>query len=148
MRDIVDSFVEGKYKTALDLLETHSVSRPGPACLRLPSVARLVNDFLQLADRVGSPSLPLQSRHLLTPHLAPHLSNLTASVRRKALIQYFTPFESVKLSRMGAAFGMKEDEVLKLVIELVGSGEIDGRIDLPNKVSIACYVRLCPPDRS
>ena len=65
------------------------------------------------------------------------MANLTASVRRKALIQYFTPFESVKLSRMGAAFGMNDDEVLKLVIELVGSGEIDGRVDLPNKVSMA-----------
>ncbi|KAL7416943.1 26S proteasome subunit RPN7-domain-containing protein [Mrakia frigida] len=98
VRDIVDSFVEGKYKIALDLLETHS------------------------------------ARHLLTPHLAHHLSNLTQSVRRRALIQYFQPFESVKLSRMGTAFGMKEEEVLRMVIELVESGEIDGRVDLPNKV--------------
>ena len=30
VRDIVDSFVEGKYKNALDLLETHSVSHPRP----------------------------------------------------------------------------------------------------------------------
>jgi len=31
---------------------------------------------------------------------------------------------------------MKEEEVLRMVIELVGSGEIDGRVDLPNKVSL------------
>lgn len=76
-----------------------------------------------------------QSRHLLIPHLPVHLANLTASIRRRALIQYFQPFESVKLSRMATAFGLEESVVLQEVLELVGSGEIDGRIDLPNMVS-------------
>jgi COP9 signalosome complex subunit 1 len=73
---------------------------------------------------------------MLIPHLSHHLSNLTASIRRRALIQYFQPFESVKLSRMAAAFGLSEEVVLQEIIELVGSGEIDGRIDLPNKVRL------------
>lgn len=68
------------------------------------------------------------------PHLPVHLANLTASIRRRALIQYFQPFESVKLARMAAAFGLNEEVVIAEVTTLVGSGEIDGLIDLPNKV--------------
>ncbi|CED83824.1 Protein arginine N-methyltransferase CARM1 [Phaffia rhodozyma] len=98
VRDLVDAFVDGKYKDCLSLLEKYS------------------------------------SRHRLTPFLSPHVSSLTASIRRRALVQYYQPFQSVKLSRMADAFGCSEDSLLTEATYLVDSGEIAAKIDLVEKI--------------
>jgi len=74
--------------------------------------------------------LPAQTQHLLIPYLAPHLANLTASIRRLALIQYFQPFASVSFPRMATAFGLPEHAVRAEVTELVRTGEVRARVDL------------------
>lgn len=75
-----------------------------------------------------------QSQHLLIPYLTPHLANLTSSIRRLALIQYFKPFQAVRLGRMAEAFGLDEEVLLVDVVDLVRSGEIEGRLDLHDRV--------------
>jgi hypothetical protein len=67
-------------------------------------------------------------------------------IRRRAFIQYFQPFETVAIARMAEAFDLPEEDVLRDVLELVGTGELEGRIDLPNKVSewVGHSIRLFP----
>ncbi|OCH90469.1 PCI-domain-containing protein [Obba rivulosa] len=77
------------------------------------------------------------TRHLLDYHLYPHVSALTDLIRSRALVLYFTPFSSIKLARMGAAFGWSVEELEHHVVALIQRGEIEARVDRQNKVLVA-----------
>ena len=49
---------------------------------------------------------------------------------------YFQPFSSIKLERMAAAFGWTVQQVEEQVVGLIQAGEIRGRVDSQNKVSV------------
>lgn len=96
--------------------------------------------FAHVGTGLGS-----QSQHLLIPYLTPHLANLTSSIRRLALIQYFKPFHAVRLGRMAEAFGLDEEVLLADVVDLVRSGEIEGRLDLHDRVR---FLLPLPPGKT
>ncbi|KAI0634340.1 G protein pathway suppressor 1 [Trametes polyzona] len=74
------------------------------------------------------------TRHYIDLHLYPHVVNLTNLIRSKALVLYFQPFSSIKLERMGQAFGWTTEEVEQQVIGLIQSGDIKARVDRQNKI--------------
>ncbi len=75
-----------------------------------------------------------QTRHYFDLHFFPHVHDLTNLIRDRALALYFKPFASIKLERMALAFGLGGDEIERLVIGLIKSGEINARRDSRNKV--------------
>ncbi|KAI0357031.1 G protein pathway suppressor 1 [Trametes cingulata] len=74
------------------------------------------------------------TRHYVDIHLYHHVANLTNLIRSKALVLYFQPFSSIKLERMGQAFGWSIDELEQQVVALIQSGEIKARVDRQNKI--------------
>ncbi|BGP30417.1 hypothetical protein JCM10296v2_002171 [Rhodotorula toruloides] len=78
-----------------------------------------------------------EARLLLDIHLAPHVDALVHSIRQRAIQAYFAPFASVSLSRMGAAFGWREDYMQAAVVELIGNGMLKARIDSAKGVLVA-----------
>ncbi|KAF7986122.1 hypothetical protein HWV62_41567, partial [Athelia sp. TMB] len=75
-----------------------------------------------------------RTRHFVDIHLFPHVNDLTALIRNRAIVLYFKPFSSIKLDRMSAAFGWTVLEVEKHVVALIQSGDIQGRVDSQNKI--------------
>ena len=55
-------------------------------------------------------------------------------IRNCAVVLYFQPFATIKLDRMSAAFGWTIEEVEYHVVNLIQSGNIQGRVDSQNKV--------------
>lgn len=55
-------------------------------------------------------------------------------IKKRTLVLYFQPFASVRLEKMGLAFGLSIAETEKLVIELIQEGRIKARVDSTNKV--------------
>ncbi len=68
-------------------------------------------------------------------HLHDHVEQLYQRVRNKALIQYFSPFTSVDLNAMAAAFNTSVAGLEKELARLIMEGSISARIDSHNKVT-------------
>ncbi|KAF8513194.1 26S proteasome subunit RPN7-domain-containing protein [Gautieria morchelliformis] len=98
VREMIDAYMNSKFKTVLELLERYS------------------------------------TRHYLDIHLFPHVLELTALIRDRALVLYFQPFQSIRLERMGDAFGMDVEEIERQVVRLIQSGRIQARVDSQNKI--------------
>lgn len=73
-----------------------------------------------------------QARHLLDPYLAPHVHTLRTSLIRRALRQFFTPFDRISISRMAAAFGWAEDKMERELAACIERGEFR---NLPGKAA-------------
>jgi len=65
----------------------------------------------------------------LDMHLAPHVESLYSAIRSRALIQYTTPFRTVHLPTMAAAFGTTVGELQRELAGLIVSNQIAARID-------------------
>ncbi|KAF4613096.1 hypothetical protein D9613_010813 [Agrocybe pediades] len=74
------------------------------------------------------------TRHFADIHLTTHVNDLTSMIRNSAVVLYFQPFASIKLERMSAAFGWSIEEVEYHVVNLIQSGDIQGRVDSQNKI--------------
>jgi len=74
------------------------------------------------------------TRHCIDVHLSPHVHDLTNLIRNRAVVLYFQPFATIKLDRMSAAFGWTIEEVEYHVVNLIQSGDIQGRVDSQNKI--------------
>ncbi|RWS23028.1 COP9 signalosome complex subunit 1-like protein [Leptotrombidium deliense] len=74
---------------------------------------------------------------LLDLYLAPHVKILYCLIRNRALVQYFSPYLSVDMNKMAAAFNTNvnalEDELMQLILD----GLIQARIDSHNKILYA-----------
>ncbi|POY75809.1 hypothetical protein BMF94_1122 [Rhodotorula taiwanensis] len=115
LRDIARAFYDNKFKVGLDLLEKYQASL---AC--------------------QSPKLPrLQARLQLDLHLSPHVDSLLSSIRQRALQSYFSPFASVSLDHMSAAFGWSADSTQAAVIDLIQRGALKARIDSAKGILVA-----------
>jgi hypothetical protein len=75
-----------------------------------------------------------QARYYLDPLLGPHVGNLTALIRSRAVVLYFQPFATIRLERMSAAFGWPVEYTEREVVALIQRGEILGRVDSQNKI--------------
>ncbi|KAL1920755.1 uncharacterized protein VTP21DRAFT_11390 [Calcarisporiella thermophila] len=71
---------------------------------------------------------------LLDLHLSSHVDKLYTLIRKKALIQYFTPFTSVDLRKMATAFNTTVSLLERELAALIMDNQIQGRIDSHNKV--------------
>jgi len=98
VRDLVDAYMNSKFKTVLEILERYS------------------------------------TRHYFDIHLSPHVQTLTSQIRDRALALYFQPFQSIRLERMGEAFGMNVEEIEGHVVRLIQIGSIKARVDSRNKI--------------
>ncbi|KAH9983782.1 26S proteasome subunit RPN7-domain-containing protein, partial [Russula vinacea] len=74
------------------------------------------------------------ARYLLDPLLGPHVANLTALIRSRAVVLYFQPFATIRLERMSTAFGWTVEDTEREVVALIQRGEILGRVDSQNKI--------------
>jgi COP9 signalosome complex subunit 1 len=86
----------------------------------------------------------MRSSLMLDMYLSQHLHTLLTMIRNKALIQYFSPFSSVDLHRMAAAFNTTvpslEDELTQLILD----GQISARIDSNAKVNGSSRTQAIP----
>ncbi|XP_001628909.2 COP9 signalosome complex subunit 1 [Nematostella vectensis] len=79
----------------------------------------------------------LKDNFMLDMYLAQHITKLYSQIRKRALIQYFSPYVSADMSKMAHAFNTTvhqlEDELSQLILD----GQINARIDSHNKVLYA-----------
>jgi COP9 signalosome complex subunit 1 len=85
-------------------------------------------------------------RPALDLHLSAQLKQLLPRIQNRAVVQYFQPYGSVSLGKMALAFGWQEDKMLKQIVELVSSGQLQARIDSKNKVRYPCDWLHCDAD--
>jgi COP9 signalosome complex subunit 1 len=76
----------------------------------------------------------IQARHYLDPLLGPHVANLMAQIRARAVVLYFQPFATIRLERMSTAFGWTVEDTEREVVALIQRGDILGRVDSQNKI--------------
>lgn len=73
----------------------------------------------------------------LDMYIAPHVNTLYMQIRNRALIQYFSPYQSADMGRMAEALNTSvsalEDELMQLILD----GHIQARIDSHNKILYA-----------
>ncbi|KAH8112809.1 26S proteasome subunit RPN7-domain-containing protein [Phellopilus nigrolimitatus] len=100
-----------------------------------PYVRELVTAYMSSKFKIVLELLEKYSaRHDLDVHLAAHIHDLRNLIRDRALVLYFQPFATVKLQKMAAAFGLEVKEIEMLVVGLIQSGNIKGRVDSRNKI--------------
>nr|BAN21327.1 cop9 signalosome complex subunit [Riptortus pedestris] len=73
----------------------------------------------------------------LDMYIAPHVNTLYTQIRNRALIQYFSPYQSADMGKMALALNTNvsalEDELMQLILD----GQIQARIDSHNKILYA-----------
>jgi hypothetical protein len=102
------------------------------ACM--PAAQQLLEDFV--ASRYASlfaRLADLRPRMQLDNVLAPLAAELEATIRQKALKQYFGPYSVVDLSRMAAAFACDVEHLEEELAQLIADDHIQARIDSHNK---------------
>jgi hypothetical protein len=74
-------------------------------------------------------------------HLHAHVPVLYNMIRHKALVQYCSPFLSVKLHNMAVAFNCAVGDIERDLIELILKQQLSAKIDHINKVHVAdCHL--------
>jgi COP9 signalosome complex subunit 1 len=71
---------------------------------------------------------------LLNPLLSAHTPDLLSRIRTRGIVQYLSPFSSVRVSAMATAFGTDEDAMLAEVCALAERGDIPVKVDLVDRV--------------
>eukprot|EP00850_Spirogloea_muscicola_P020143 SM000208S06313 [mRNA] locus=s208:36554:38504:- [translate_table: standard] len=104
----------------------------------VPEVRELIYDFhgSQYASCLNYLQ-KLKPAFLLDIHLHDHVESLYEQIRHKALIQYTTPFISVNLGVMAAAFNTNIAGLEKELALLIMDNQIQARIDSHNKTLYA-----------
>mmetsp|Transcript_31400 Transcript_31400/g.79014 ORF Transcript_31400/g.79014 Transcript_31400/m.79014 type:complete len:480 (-) Transcript_31400:255-1694(-) len=106
----------------------------------VPDMRELIFDFygsrysscLALMDKIkGDVSLDM--------YLGKHVETLYDNIRSRALIQYFTPYASVKMPLMAQAFSTTVEDLQKELAQLIMKKEIKARIDSHNKIVFASH---------
>ena len=67
-------------------------------------------------------------------HLHNHVQTLYDNIRKKALVQYFSPFLTVDMNKMARSFSTTVSALEKELAKLITTGHIQARIDSHNKV--------------
>lgn len=71
----------------------------------------------------------VQARQYLDIHLNAHVHNLMDHIRSRALLSYFSPYASVSIDKMSAAFGTTPTHLTQQVVRLIQRGAMKARID-------------------
>ncbi|KAG0265663.1 COP9 signalosome complex subunit 1 [Mortierella polycephala] len=72
--------------------------------------------------------------YLLDLHLHSHIETLYNNIRRKALVQFTSPFLTVDLTKMAKSFATSVPELEKELVSLIVMGQIEARIDSQQKI--------------
>ncbi|CAG8499511.1 1130_t:CDS:2 [Paraglomus brasilianum] len=75
--------------------------------------------------------------YLLDIHLHNHVQTLYDNIRKKALVQYFSPFLTVDMNKMARSFSTNVPALEKELAKLITTGHIQARIDSHNKILCA-----------
>lgn len=103
-----------------------------------PVVRQIIEDFYH--SRYGTCLKNLQNLQcelLLDIHLFDHAKALYESIRKKALVQYFSPFFSVDMNKMATTFNMALQALETELAGLIMDNQIQARIDSHNKILYA-----------
>lgn len=108
----------------------------------VPDMREIILDFhnsrftrcLQTMDKI-KPEL------MLDIHLHEHVEILFRMIRRRAIVQYTTPFTSVLLRRMELVFNSTAETLEEELLSLIETGAIDARIDSENHQLLSKKVR-------
>uniref|UniRef100_A0A158R5D4 PCI domain-containing protein n=1 Tax=Syphacia muris TaxID=451379 RepID=A0A158R5D4_9BILA len=79
----------------------------------------------------------IRDQLLLNLYLSSHLKSIYRLIRRRAIVQYFTPFAAADIRKMASVFRVGVDELEDELVELIECGAISARIDSYNKVLYA-----------
>ncbi|KAG0290093.1 cop9 signalosome complex subunit [Linnemannia gamsii] len=72
--------------------------------------------------------------YLLDLHLHSHIEALYTNVRKKALVQFTSPFLTVDLTKMAKSFSTTVPALEKELVSLIIGGQIEARIDSQQKI--------------
>ncbi|MCJ1380383.1 hypothetical protein MMC17_003486 [Xylographa soralifera] len=78
--------------------------------------------------------------YLLDLYLYRHVNEIYFRVRSKAIVQYFIPFSCVTLAALATAFNTDEITIERTLVDMIGNGALDARIDLEKRVLLAKQV--------
>jgi len=67
-------------------------------------------------------------------YLKDQASDILSAVRGKAMVQFFSPFSAMGMSRMAEAFGVTVEELESELVTCISQGHINAKIDSHNKV--------------
>jgi len=83
-----------------------------------------------------------KSRYTLDYHLSAHLGDLTGRIKTHCVQDFLKPYDTLLLTDMADAFGLKEPELLPMLIRLLEDDRIDIRIDMQKKVrgDVECFL--------
>ncbi|KAI9240851.1 MAG: 26S proteasome subunit RPN7-domain-containing protein [Podila humilis] len=72
--------------------------------------------------------------YLLDIHLHSHIETLYTNIRRKALVQFASPFLTVDLTKMARSFATSVPVLEQELVSLIVAGQIEARIDSQQKI--------------
>jgi COP9 signalosome complex subunit 1 len=116
---------------SLDRENLHSQVIDGPFKARLelvPSVRDALRHY-SLAEYGSCMSIlhnTVKRDILLDIHLHSHVNTLLDMIRDRCIVQYFSPYSSVSLEKMGAVFGHNVSEMEDIVAKLIKHGGVEG----------------------
>ncbi|VDN39790.1 unnamed protein product [Gongylonema pulchrum] len=79
----------------------------------------------------------LHDELLLNMYLWMHVKQLYQLIRRRAIVQYFTPYATINMNKMALVFRVTVDELEDELVDLISSGEMCARIDSSRKILYA-----------
>lgn len=79
----------------------------------------------------------IENSLILGMYLAAHVERLYQAIRSKALVQYFQPYSTAKMTKMAQAFNTSFEELEREIIPLIQEGHLNARIDSVNKILFA-----------
>ncbi|KAG0342459.1 COP9 signalosome complex subunit 1 [Podila horticola] len=72
--------------------------------------------------------------YLLDIHLHSHIETLYTNIRKKALVQFASPFLTVDLTKMARSFATSVPVLEQELVSLIVAGQIEARIDSQQKI--------------
>jgi len=103
-----------------------------------PTLRQILTDFN--ASKYGQSLKALEEMRetlLCDVYLSRHVECLFDKIRKKAMVQYFSPYSSADLNMMATAFNVSvprlEDELMSLILD----GQLQAKIDSHNRVLIS-----------
>lgn len=76
-----------------------------------------------------------RSDYLLDINLQPHVKQLYAVIRAKCIFNFVQPFSCVTIDNLNAAFSPLGGSIDQELVEMIGNGTLDARIDTIDRVS-------------
>ncbi|VDM27395.1 unnamed protein product [Toxocara canis] len=74
---------------------------------------------------------------LLNMYLSPHVKEIYRLIRRRAIVQYFTPYGVADIRKMADVFRVSVEELEDELVQLIENDDISARIDSYNKILYA-----------